>query len=206
MTGGLAEGVRAAAWDGVSRPVRAVVRAGYCRPVEGGYAVDCEVVDPVSREATGETIEGVAVPLLWAGSDGRGLYAVPAVGEAVVIGWVAGSRAHPVLLGLDGGRHAPAEAVPAGALLVRDGPGARLRLPGDGTLALASSEARAELALGSRAAVRGGGESLQSVLLAALDAVAGLVTVGTADLHAVSPGSASALRAVQKRIEALLDE
>lgn len=205
MTGSLAAGVRAAAWDGVSRPVRAVVRAGRCLPMEGGYAVDVEAVDPVSREATGEMIGGVAVPLLWAGADGRGIYAVPAVGQHVVIGWAEGSRAHPVLVGVDGARHAPAEAVADGELLLRDGPGARLRLPGDGTMLLASADARAEVELGSRAAVRGGGESLRSVLLAALDAVIGLQTVGAPALHAVSPGSVAALQAVRARVEALLD-
>ena len=205
MTGSLAAGVRAAAWDGVSRPVRAVVRAGYCASVEGGYALDVEVVDPVSMEGTGETIDGVAAPLLWGGADGRGIYALPEAGQHVVIGWVSGSRAHPVLVGVDGGRHTPPEDVPAGELLLRDGPGARLRLPGDGSLALASAEARAEVTLGSRAAVRGGGESLQSVLLAVLDAVIDLQTVGAPALHAVSPGSVAALQAVRRRVEALLD-
>lgn len=88
------DALRAAALAGVSFPVRAVVRAAYCRPAAAGYAVDLEVVHRATLQPTGELVAAVPLSPLWLGADGRGLYAPPQVGQIVILAWVEGDRGH----------------------------------------------------------------------------------------------------------------
>lgn len=202
MIGNVAGGARAAAWEGVSRPVRAVVRAGYCRPVDGGYAVDVEVVHPVTREPTGERIEEVPMPALWLGPDGRGLYAPPAAGQIVVLDWIDGSRGHPFIAGCDGERRQPRQPVPAGSLVLTDGRGGSITLAGDGAVTVAGGEGRLQVA--DRLQIRNDAQNLRAVLLAFIDAVIGLSTTGTAVAQSASPATQAALRQVSRRVKELL--
>lgn len=202
MNGGVGAGVRAAAWEGVSRPVRAVVRAGYCRPVDGGYAVDVEVVHPATGAPTGERIEEVPMPPLWLGDDGRGLYAPPAAGQIVVLGWIAGSRSHPFIAGCDGGQHRPPQPVRAGALVLTDGRGGSITLAGDGAVTVAGNEGR--LQVDDLLTIRNDAQNLGAILLALIDAVIGLSTIGTAAAQAASPATQAALRQVRARVRELL--
>lgn len=186
----ISEAVRAAAWEGVSLPVRAIVRAAYCRPEAGGYAVDLEVVHRATLQPTGELVPAVPLSPLWLGADGRGLYAPPQVGQLVILAWVEGDRSHPFIAGYHGDAHAPAQAVGAGELVLTDGRGAELRVR-DSLWRIVNTQ-----------------ESLRTLLEDLIDEVKALVTTpGPAAVHdhGVSSGTKAKLQALRARLPKLLD-
>lgn len=184
------DALRAAALAGVSFPVRAVVRAAYCRPAAAGYAVDLEVVHRATLQPTGELVAAVPLSPLWLGADGRGLYAPPQVGQIVILAWVEGDRGHPFIAGFHGDAHLPARAVASGELVLTDGRGAELRIR-DSLWRIANAQ-----------------DSLRTLLEDLIDEVKGLVTTpgpAAPHDHGVSPATKAKLQALRARLPKLLD-
>ena len=174
-----------------------------------GVSLETQTIGPrlfasvdAEHEFSEETEAMLPWPPLWLGDDGRGLYAPPAAGQIVVLGWVRGSRGHPYVAGYGGDRHQPPQAVPAGSLVLTDGRGGSITMAGAGAVEIAGGRGR--IHVDDLIEVRNDAQNLRAVLVALIEAVIGLTTTGTAAAQAASPASQAALRAVRERVTGLL--
>lgn len=159
--------IRRIAWSGVSLPVRARVRSSFVARRAGGYGCTAEVLDRTGT-ATGEVLEALPLSPIWLAADGRGIYAAPAAGQVVIVGWIDGDRSQPYIAAMDGTANTPSADAAAGPLVLTDGRGTIIRINGR-RVSVASSQ-----------------QSLVAALERIVDAVSALVdTAG----HAIAPAS-----------------
>lgn len=159
--------IRRIAWSGVSLPVRARVRSSFVARRAGGYGCTAEVLDRTGA-ATGEVLEALPLSPIWLAADGRGIYAAPAAGQVVIVGWIDGDRSQPYIAAMDGTANTPSADAAAGPLVLTDGRGTIIRINGR-RVSVASSQ-----------------QSLVAALERIVDAVSALVdTAG----HAIAPAS-----------------
>lgn len=159
--------IRRIAWSGVSLPVRARVRSSFVARRAGGYGCTAEVLDRTGA-ATGEVLEALPLSPIWLAADGRGIYAAPAAGQIVIVGWIDGDRSQPYIAAMDGTANTPSADAAAGPLVLTDGRGTIIRINGH-RVSVASSQ-----------------QSLVAALERIVDAVSALVdTAG----HAIAPAS-----------------
>ncbi len=110
----------------IASPQLAVVDKVYINQSEGGYCLDATVVKPESLELTEEIIKEVAISPIWADTDGRGIYAPPATGQIVIIGFISNNKAWPFLQGIWANNLKPSALAKTGELLFCDGKGCEI--------------------------------------------------------------------------------
>lgn len=175
--------IRRIAWSGVSLPVRARVRSSFVARRAGGYGCTAEVLDRTGA-ATGEVLEALPLSPIWLAADGRGIYAAPAAGQIVIVGWIDGDRSQPYIAAMDGTANTPSADAAAGPFVLTDGRGTIIRINGR-RVSVASSQ-----------------QSLVAALERIVDAVSALVdTAG----HAIAPASWPAAH-LKQRLRQVLDD
>nr|WP_321294603.1 hypothetical protein [uncultured Sphaerochaeta sp.] len=122
----------------VAAPVLARVDKAYVKAATGGYCIDATVLVPGSLEATGELLKEVPLSPIWAGKDGRGIYAPPEEGTVVVVSFIASSKAWPFVGAVYGEQVKPCSDAAPASLVICDGKGAHITLAHDGKITIAN--------------------------------------------------------------------
>lgn len=133
----------------IAAPVLARTDKAYISTTTGGYCIDATVLIPETLETTGELLKEVPLSPIWAGTDGRGIYAPPENGVVVVVGFVSNNKAWPFVIGPYGNQYAPSPDAKASSLVICDGKGAKLVFSADGLITLANTAASLKVLLES---------------------------------------------------------
>lgn len=167
------EDLRQIVLDGISFPARAEVIEATADG--GGYLLDVDVLDD-ELARTGEVLAKVPAPPLWLGRGGRGTFAPPEPGSRVLVEFVAGDRAHPVVTAALGSPQpqAPPKAVPIGTWATFDGRGGELWVQ-DGAVRMVDADGAVVRAAGDRVEIASSIRTLLSVIEELADAVVSAV-------------------------------
>ena len=161
----------------------------YVRKEPGGYAMDGMVLRPGSLEETGELMKEIPLNPIWAGKNGKGLYAAPEQGQIVVIGFIEGNSAWPYCAGVWAEGYMSGVGKP-GALVIIDGKGGEFTMNGTGLFALKNNL-----------------ESLRALLEGICDEMSTLTVIDPiSGTSPVSPSTITSLTVLKTRIAALLEK
>ena len=155
-----------------------------------GYRCSVSLLDTETLEETGEKLENVAINSLWAGGDSTGLWALPAVGQIMIIGYLAMDKALPfVMAGYSQG--AGSAAIQEGELLLTQANGASIKLDVAGLIALKNQN-----------------ESLKGLLMALIDDLSSLKTIPavTGSPLTLASDDIAKIQGYKARVAALLAE
>lgn len=147
----------------------------------GKYAVDVELLKAGSLEKTGTMLAEVPISPVWAGKDGRGLYALPAKGQVVVVEFVEWNMAFPYVSGVWGDQYNAAEH-PDGTLTITNGK-SMIRIDTDGLFKFETDKL-----------------SVKSLLEKIIDEVKAMQTMGPPPQHVVHPSTVAKLEALKADI------
>lgn len=112
-----------------------VVQAGPRR-----YSVDVQPLTPDGQDdPVRAPIHDVPLELIWTGPQGRGLYALPAVGSMVLVAYIGGNASYPYVDRVLPDGH-ETSAVEDGELLIRHRNGTQVRLSREGHLEIMLTE------------------------------------------------------------------
>ncbi|MCY4377335.1 MAG: hypothetical protein OXC31_26550 [Spirochaetaceae bacterium] len=197
------EALQELALAGISLPARAEVIGA--RADGSGDLVDVDVLD-AQLARTGEVLADVPAPPLWLGRGGRGVYAPPAQGSRVLIEFVDGDRAAPIVTAAlgDPEPQRPPKEVPIGAWALLDGRGGELWQDGDGTVRMLDAGGAMVRVAGDRVAIASSVRSLLSVAQRLVDVISALQTIGSPAQHAVSPANQAQLAEVRAQLAEVL--
>lgn len=167
-------------------PLRAAPRlASVSKVYEGAgagkYAVDVELLKAGSLEKTGVALPEVPISPIWAGKNGRGLYALPSKGQIVVIEFVEWDTAFPYVAGVWSDQYSAAEH-PDGTLTITDGK-SMFRLDTDGLFKFETDKL-----------------SVKGLLEKIIDEVKAMQTMGPPPQHVVHPSTVAKLEALKADI------
>ena len=156
-----------------------LLRVDRCRLVRevGGYVIDGEVVVPGTLHLTGELLQHVPVCIGVGTHAGAGVYGKIQVNQLVVVQYLKGNKAHPIITGVYTHEYSPA-CDDVATVSVHGG---------DGTVRIANMVT-----------------SLREELERLIDTVCTLQTQGGPSNQVISPGSITELQALKGHIGKLL--
>lgn len=174
-------------------PRRAAPRIGLVKKVytaagKGSYALDAELVLAGSLEKTGVVLPSIPISPLWAGAGGRGLYALPAVGQLVVIGFIEWDMAFPYVAGIWSDTY-EAAGHPEGTFIITDGK-STFSIDVDGLF-------KFEIVKDEKVSLKGLLEKL-------VDEIEAIETIGPPPRHVINPATKLKFEAYKLQIAQLL--
>jgi hypothetical protein len=128
-----------------------------------------------SLEKTGVVLPEVPISPIWAGSGGRGLYALPEKGQVVIVGFIQWDLAFPYVAGVWGDQYDAAEH-PAKTMTITDGK-AKIMIDTDSLFKFENDK-----------------KSLKGLVDDLVDAISSMTTMGPPPKHVVSPDSIAQLK------------
>lgn len=155
-----------------------------------GYVCSVSLLDAATLEENGQKLEGVAINPIWAGPEGAGLFALPTVGQVVVLEYLGLNRAFPYVVGPYGKGRAGAELQAGELLLTQGAKGAALKFDAQGLVSLASQA-----------------ESLKGLLTALMDDLSAIKTAPVKSLGepvTLAPDDITKIQAYKTRLGSLL--
>ena len=153
------------AWLDSAMPQRQGMALGKVESATGdaqGYRCSVSLLEAETLEESGEKLEDVAILAVWAGGDGTGLWALPSVGQIVVIGFLAMDKSWPFVMG-GYSQGLSGAAVGEGEWLLSQSNGASIKLDAAGLIALKNQN-----------------ESLKGLLTALIDDLSRVKTIPAA--------------------------
>jgi len=171
-------------------PVPVRVDKSFITPGEkGGYRFNGTVLRPGTLEETGEVLQGIEIPPVWAGTKGQGIFCPPEKGQVVIVGFLDFNSGFPYYQGIYSKDYIPS-AGKEGAFLISDGKGGLFRMSGAGLLSLANSST-----------------SLKAVLDRILSEMKSLtVTDPVSGALPITPDNLVTIEAAQALVASLLEE
>jgi len=167
-------------------PVLARVVKAHEGPGRNRYSCDVAVLAAGTLEETGREIAEVPISPIWAGRNGKGIYAIPPENSVAVVEFIGWNPAFPYISGIWADEYEAGE-FKQGQLVVTDGEGTRFGVDADSLLLFETRK-----------------QSLKKVLEKICDATAGIETKGAPPQHYGSPDWVQKMLAIKDDIAELL--
>ena len=184
-------------------PALAKVLKLYEGPGKTKYSVDVQILKPGTLEDTDQIIQEVPISPIWATQKKRGVYALPSVGQVMIVEFIAWNPAYPYISGVWSDEY-EADEFAKDQFVITDGEGMKIIVDakekkitidnGMGSQAVLEEDKvtvnNKEVTVtlnGSKASIKNGSKSLFTVLDTWLQHLIAMKTVGSPAQHVVSP-------------------
>ena len=167
-------------------PVLAKVIKAYEGAGANKYACDVQVLTAGTLEETDQIIAEVPISPIWAGKKKRGVYAIPPVGQIVIVSFIGWNVAFPFIAGMWADE---ADEFKAGQFVISDGDGLKIIADSEEKKITIDTGKAQVIVNGDKIAIKNGSKSLYTVLDTLIQNLIGLSTVGAPAKHVVDPAS-----------------
>ena len=169
-------------------PVLAKVIKAYEGAGANKYACDVQVLTAGTLEETDQIIAEVPISPIWAGKKKRGVYAIPPVGQIVIVSFIGWNVAFPFIAGVWADEY-EADDFKAGQFVITDGDGLKIIADSEEKKITIDTGKAQVIVNGDKIAVKNGSKSLFTILDTHIQNLIGMTTTGAPVKHVVDHAS-----------------
>jgi hypothetical protein len=185
-------------------PTLARVLKAHEGPGKTKYSVDVQVVKVGTLEDTDQVIAEVPISPIWATKQKRGVYAIPAEGQVVIIEFLCWNPAYPYVAGIWADDY-EADEFKKDQFVITDGDGMKIIIDA-AEKKITIDNGKMQVILNSdKCAIKNGSKSLFTLLDAHYQNLIGMTTMGAPPKHVVSPETIAKFQKDKADLAALLE-